>query len=66
MSMHSWQMGEEKTHQNSKRKWFEEKQKRLKEELDRRGLTEKDKHRLETAEVGTIFGSVSMPYVSTK
>jgi hypothetical protein len=45
------QLGDEKTHQNSKRKWFDEKQKRLKEELERRGLTEKEKHRLETAEV---------------
>ena len=45
------QLGDEKTHQNSKRKWFDEKQKRLKEELERRGLTEKEKHRLESAEV---------------
>jgi hypothetical protein len=45
------QLGDEKTHQNSKRKWFDEKQKRLKEELERRGLTDKEKHRLETAEV---------------
>ena len=48
------QLGDEKTHQNSKRKWFDEKQKRLKEELERRGLTEKEKHRLETAEVRYI------------
>jgi ribosome assembly protein YihI (activator of Der GTPase) len=48
------QLGDEKTHQNSKRKWFDEKQKRLKEELERRGLTEKEKHRLETAEVRNI------------
>ena len=45
------QLGDEKTHQNSKRKWFDEKQKRLAEELERRGLSEKEKHRLETAEV---------------